>query len=238
MKKSILAIILCAAMLAGTAAFAQNSTENPNYIEVSARADKQVTPDIIYVGITIQENDSKLKNSLEIKEKEMIKALQGLKIDIEKALTVKDMDSNLKQYFLKKDNILATKSYTLKLNTADQAAAVFDALNSIGISNVALNSTAISPELEKQVKDELLVTAAKKTKENAEILAEAVGSKAGKALYINNYYSFSQPVGANYALRSMKAMAADGAVEESIPTLEVNKSTISVNVTCRFEILP
>ncbi len=238
MKKSIFAIILCAAMFAGTAAFAQNNIESQNYIEVSARADKQITPDIIYIGITIQESDSKVKNSLEIKEKEMIKALQSLNIDVEKALTVKDMESNLKQYFLKKDNILATKSYTLKLKTADQAAAVFDALNSIGISNVTLKSTAISPELEKQVKDQLLADAAKKTKENATILAEAVGSKAGKAIYIQNYYSFSQPVGANYALRSMKSMSADNVVEESIPTLEINKSTISVNVTCRFEILP
>jgi hypothetical protein len=26
--------------------------------------------------------------------------------------------------------------------------------------------------------------------------------------------------------------------EESIPSLEINKSAISINVTCRFEILP
>lgn len=239
MKKSIFTTLLFASLLICNISIAQNTPESQNYIEVSARVEKQITPDIIYINITIQEPDNKLKNSLEIKEKEMIKALEGLNIDVKKALTIKDMDSNLKQYFLKKQNILATKYYTLKVETADQVAAVFDALNSINISDVSLSRTAVSPELEKQVKDELLVSAAKKTKENATILAEAVGSKAGNAIYINNYYNFSQPAGANFMMRSSKAaIASDGIEEECIPTLEINKTTISINVTCRFEIIP
>ena len=238
MKKIAFIAILLVAVAFGNTGFAQNN-ESQNYIEVSARAEKQITPDIIYIGITLREQDSKLKNSLEVKEREMIKALEKLNMDVAKNLTVKDMDSNLRQYFLRKDNILATKSYILKVKTADEAAAVFDALNNIQISDVTLNRTAISPELEKQVKDELLVSAAKKTKENAQILAEAVGSKAGKALYIHNYYNFSQPVAANYTLKSAKrTLTADAAEEESLPTLEISKSSISVNVTCRFEILP
>ena len=242
-RKSVFAAIALTALTiiqASTAAlYAQNYNQEQNYIEVSTRVEKQITPDMIYINIVIREADSKTKNYLETKEKEMIKALQSIKIDVEKNLTVKDMNSNLKQYFLKKDNILATKSYTLKVSTADEVATVFDLLNSIGISDVNLNRTAISPELEKKVKDELLADAAKKAKENATILAEAVGSKAGKALYIQNYYNFAQPVAANYALRSTKSFAtADGIMEESIPTLEINKSSVSINVTCRFEILP
>ncbi|MBR4882748.1 MAG: SIMPL domain-containing protein, partial [Bacteroidales bacterium] len=220
-----------------------------NYIEVSAKADKQITPDIIYVGITIREKDYKVtktnadakerQSALDARERQMIKALQSINIDVEKNLTVNDMSSNLKEYFLKKDNIIATKSYTLKLKTADEVATVFDLLNSMGISDVNLTRTAISPELEKQVKDELLASAAKKAKENANILAEAVGSKAGKAIYIQNYYNFAQPVAANYALRSAKAYAtADGSQQERLPSLEINKSALSINVTCRFEILP
>ena len=239
MKKIIIATFALVASLCTTALYAQDYNQEQNYIEVSARVEKQITPDIIYLDITISEQNSKAKNYLETKEKEMIKALQTLKIDVEKSLTVKDMNSNLKQYFLKKDNILATKSYILKVNTADEVAAVFDILNSIGISDVSLNKTSISPELEKQVKDELLASAAKKTKENATILAEAVGSKAGKAIYIQNYYNFSQPTGANFALKSARStLSTDGIIEESIPSLEINKSTVSVNVTCRFEILP
>ncbi len=234
MKKNILTLILFAVSFTiSNAIFAQDNRQ-PNHIEVSTRVEKQVTPDVIYVGITIDEQQNKGKVFIETKEKEMIKSLQGLDIDVAKNLTVKDMESDLKKYFLKKDNILSTKSYTLKLSTAAQVAAVFDALNSIGISKVSVDKVSISPELQKQVKDELLVSAAQKAKENAVILAEAVGSKAGKAIYIQNYYSFSQPTVAVYNSRSLKATAMDMVVEESLPTLEISQSTISINVLCKF----
>ncbi len=236
MKRFTLTIIaIVATIFAGNMLFAQNAQET-NCIEVSARVEKQITPDIIYIGITIDEQNGKGKDYIETKEREMIKILQELKIDVAKNLTVQDMNSDLKKYFLKKNNILATKSYTLKVSTADEVAAVFDALNNLGISNVSLTKTAISPELEKQVKDELLASAAKKAQENAAILAEAVGSKAGKVIYIQNYYNFAQPYAANFSLRNAKSVATDGIVEESIPTLEISKSTISINVMCRFSI--
>lgn len=236
MKRFTLTIIaIVATIFAGNMLFAQNAQET-NCIEVSARVEKQITPDIIYIGITIDEQNGKGKDYIETKEREMIKILQELKIDVAKNLTVQDMNSDLKKYFLKKNNILATKSYTLKVSTADEVAAVFDALNNLGISNVSLTKTAISPELEKQVKDELLASAAKKAQENAAILAEAVGSKAGKVIYIQNYYNFAQPYAANFSLRNAKSVATDGVVEESIPTLEISKSTISINVMCRFSI--
>lgn len=237
MKRLIVAAIAIIASVCTTSLYAQNHIQEQNYIEVSTRVEKQITPDIIYIGITIREKER--QSNLDAMERQMIKALQSLKIDIEKKLTVKDMSSNLKEYFLKKDNIIATKSYTLQVGTADEAATVLDLLNSIGISDVNLTRTAISPELEKKVKDELLADAAQKAKENANILAEAVGSKAGKAIYIQNYYNFAQPTTANYALRSAKAyLTADGAQQESLPSLEINKSALSINVTCRFEILP
>ncbi len=235
MKMNILTLVLFAAtVIFCNNTFAQEA-QRIDYIEVSTRVEKQVTPDLIYLGITIDEQQNKGKVYVETKEKEMIKALQALDIDVEKNLTVKDMESNLKKYFLKKNNILASKSYTLKVSTAEQAASVFQALNKISISDVSLERTAFSPELEKKVKDELLTAAAKKAKENATILAEAVGSKAGRAIYIQNYYDFSQPVMVSYARKSSMNLAmADAAVEESAPVLEINQRSISANVQCRF----
>lgn len=230
-----LSLALTAIMLSGVA-FAQNIDSQQNHIEVSARVEEQVTPDIIYINIAINEATSN-KTILENKEREMIKALQKLGIDVEKSLTVNDMSSDLKKYFLKKDDIVSNKSYTLKLGTAQEVASVFQALNAINISDISLNKCVVSPELEQQVKNRLLVAAAKKAKENATILAEAVGSEAGKAIYIQNYYSFSQPVMAKSASRSMLYSTANGA-EESLPALDVNKTSISVNVTCKFALVP
>lgn len=229
--------ILCmavATLFIASAAQAQEPKEQ-NYIEVSARAEKQITPDEIYLTINLNELNSKGKISVEKQEADMIKALRGLKIDVEKDLTVQDLGSDLQKYFLRKDNILASKSYILKVSTATQAMAALEALNAVNISDISLLRTGISPQLEKQTKDELLTEAAKKAKENAQILATAVGSQAGQVIYIQNYYNFAQPY--NFAMKTSRAMVADGAnVYESAPVLEVSKTPVSVNVTCRFQI--
>lgn len=216
----------------------QKGLEEKPYIEVSARSERQITPDIIYLDITINEARDKGRTSVEEKEKQMILMLEELEIDVGKSLTVNDMSSDLKKYFLRKNNILATKSYILKLSTADQVAAVFDALNGINIPDVSLKKIDISPGLKKQVKDELMVEAMRRAKENAATLLGAIGNQIGETLYVN-YYESSQSYGSRLMVRSEMAVSvADGAVEaeESLPSLEVSKVTINVNVSCKFAI--
>ena len=233
---SIMAVALLCVM--SSSAYAQNGQDEKPYIEVSARSERQITPDIIYLDITINEDQDKGRTSVEEKEKQMILMLQELKIDVEKNLMVDDMSSDLKKYFLRKDNILASKSYVLKLSTADQVAAVFDALNNIDIPDVRFQKVGISPELERQVKNELMVEAMKKAKDNAQTLLGAIGNQVGETLYVN-YYESSQSYGSRLMVRNTKAMAvADGVMveEESIPSLEVSKVTMNVNVSCKFAI--
>lgn len=233
---SIMAVALLCVM--SSSAYAQNGQDEKPYIEVSARSERQITPDIIYLDITINEDQDKGRTSVEEKEKQMILMLQELKIDVEKNLMVDDMSSDLKKYFLRKDNILASKSYVLKLSTADQVAAVFDALNNIDIPDVRFQKVGISPELERQVKNELMVEAMKKAKDNAQTLLGAIGNQLGETLYVN-YYESSQSYGSRLMVRNTKAMAvADGVMveESSIPSLEVSKVTMNVNVSCKFAI--
>lgn len=232
--------IAAAAMfgLMSLAAYAQNGQDEKPYIEVSARSERQITPDIIYLDITINEARDKGRTSVEEKEKQMILMLEELKIDVGKNLTVNDMSSDLKKYFLRKSNILATKSYVLKLNTADQVAAVFDALNGIDIPDVSLKKIDVSPELEKQVRNELMAEAMKRAKENAATLLGAIGNQVGETLYVN-YYESSQSFGSRLMVRSTMAMSvadSEVEVEEPLPSLEVSKVTINVNVSCKFAI--
>lgn len=53
MKKIIIATFALVASLFATTVYAQNYNQEQNYIEVSARAEKQITPDMIYIGIKI-----------------------------------------------------------------------------------------------------------------------------------------------------------------------------------------
>ena len=54
------------------------------YLETSARVDTLVTPDKIYLSITITEKDSKGRKSVEEQENKMAQAFRGLGIDLDK----------------------------------------------------------------------------------------------------------------------------------------------------------
>lgn len=236
MKRLILSAAV--ALLSISSIFAQNATvQQEKLIEVSVRVNKEVIPDEIFINITINEKDNKGKISVEQQEKEMIKALGALGIDVKEALSVDDMASSLQKYALRKDNILISKSYSLKLSTAQQAAKAIEALNKMDIARVSMDKVSISDELEREVKNTLLTEAAQKAKENADILAEAVGSKAGKAIYMQNYYSFDSAANGRVMMKAYGTMDAAAAVEEESVELEVSKQNLSINVTCKFQLL-
>ena len=236
MKKILFVII---ALYCATALNAQEVTlQNPQeYIEVSVRVSKDVVPDEIFINITINEKDNKGKVSVQQQEKEMVKALEGLGIDVKDALTVNDMGSSLKTYVLKKDNIFVSKNYTLKVSTAAMAADAINALNKLGIARAGIGRVSISPDLERETKNALLTEAAQKAQENAKILAEAVGSTIGKAIYIQNYYSFDSATNGRVMMKSYAAMDTAAAIEqEESVELEVSKQSLSINVNCKFRL--
>ena len=142
MKKTI---VLAAALLiaAGASAQEKNFLDKP-YIEVTGKADMEVTPDEIYVRIVINEKDNKGKVSVEQQEKEMFRRLKAAHIDIEKDLVVQDMSSDLQTYFLRKNAILSTKTYQLKVSSAAQLGQAFEALQAAGIADVNIERTDVS----------------------------------------------------------------------------------------------
>ena len=167
----------------------------------------------------------------------MIKALDAAGIDVKENLTVNDMTSSLNNRILKKDNALVTKDYTLKVTTAAIAAKVIEALNAIDITRVGIDKVSISDSLERDTKNALLTEAAKKAKENAEILAKAVGSTIGKAIYIQNYYSFDSAANGRIMMKSFSAADASApTVQEESVELQVSKQSLSINVTCKFRL--
>ncbi len=235
--KRILFIIIalyCATTINAQEVTLQNAQE---YVEVSVRVNKDVVPDEIFLNITISEKDNKGKISVQQQETQMIKALDAAGIDVKENLTVNDMTSSLNNRILKKDNALVTKDYTLKVTTAAIAAKVIEALNAIDITRVGINKVSISDSLERDTKNTLLTEAAKKAKENAEILAKAVGSTIGKAIYIQNYYSFDSAANGRIMMKSFSAAGASApTVQEESVELQVSKQSLSINVTCKFRL--
>lgn len=229
------AVLFCTLSVNAQETTLQNTQD---YVEVSVRVNKEVLPDEIFLNITINEKDNKGKISVQQQENQMIKALDGLGIDVKEALTINDMGSQLKTYALKKDNIFVSKNYTLKVTTATMAAEAIETLNKLDIARVSVGKVSISDTLEREVKNQLLTEAAQKAQENARILAEAVGSTIGKAIYMQNYYSFDSAANGRIMMKSYAAMDSSASVqEEETVELQVSKQSLSINVTCKFKLL-
>ena len=220
-------MIVVAALLMASPLFAQQKTflDQP-YIEVTGRAEMEVAPDEIYVRITINELDSKGKTTVLQQEKDMVRRLKDLGIDVDKILVVQDMMNAQ----LKKD-VATSKSYMLEVNSATQLAHVFQALQTIGISDAAVERTDVSnmDELRQQVRG----ASAKAARQNAEILAAALGQKVGKAIFVQDNSYYSRPYSNVVLTRTMKVADA-GVAATAAPTLEFQKITIDHSVLVRF----
>ena len=227
MKKTVLLLVLFLGTLAlGMAQSKENDFLDQPYIEVTGRAEMEVAPDEIYVRITINEQDSKGKTTVLQQEKDMVRRLKDLGIDVDKKLVVQDMMNAQ----LKKD-VATSKSYMLEVNSATQLAHVFQALQTIGISDAAVERTDVSnmDELRQQVRG----ASAKAARQNAEILAAALGQKVGKAIFVQDNSYYSRPYSNVVLTRTMKVADA-GVAATAAPTLEFQKITIDHSVLVRF----
>lgn len=201
-----MAAALCAAL---TAAAQQEAF--PSYIQVNGRAEKEIVPDEFYLSVVIDERDSKGKISVESRQREMIAALRKQGVDVEKQLKV----ANLSSEFFKKNTSVATAKYQLKLSSAAEVAKVWQALDALGISDVAIQR--VSHSAIDRLKEEVRVEAIRNAQQSARTLAEALGQTIGKCFYIWDSNNDIVPAYYNNAVtvRSMKMMDAAGAAEEA-----------------------
>lgn len=222
-------MIALAGLLLSTAVFAQSkSFLDVPYLETSSQVDTLVTPDKIYLSILIQEKDSKGRVSVEEQENKMAKRLKALGIDLEKQLTILDISSNFKKYFLREKEVLKSKQYSLVVDSGKLAGEVMVALEQLDIANASLERT----EYTKMDELELILKtrAVKKAKAKAEALTRPLGQKVGAAIHIVDN---SQPYYPRYnqAVRlEMKAVAADSAPQPLDIDFEKIKVESMVNV--------
>jgi len=164
----------------------KNFIDKP-YIETTAIVDTLVVPDRIYLSILITEKDTKGRTSVGELENKMNSQLKALGIDTEKQLTLSDLASNFKKYFLRKTDIQKRKAYSLLVYDAKTAGKVIISLESIGISNVNLEKTKYS-KIE-DLKIELKQKAIVKAKRQAESMLKPLNQKLGNAIFISDLNS-------------------------------------------------
>ena len=235
MKKSFLIFVM---FFVWNLFSAQKNFLDQPYIEVSASVDTLVVPDRIYVSITLNEADSKNKKSVEEQEKQLETILKKLKINTDKDLSVLDYSSNFKKYFLKGQNILKTKKYSLLVRDAYTLANVIISLEEAGISNTEVEKIEYSKYRELLL--ELRIEAVKRSRITADKLVKPLNQKAGKALYISdmNYrgmgdYEVQAQMDYSPEPRTYKK---EGASEEFLRKLDIKKMKFSVVVRVNYQL--
>ncbi len=228
MKKMILLATAMLFMSLAIPATAQTEKMTP-YVSVNGNSEIKVSPDEIFLSITLDEGDTKGKVSLEEQRKAMFQALKRLKIDVEKQLTVVDMSSD---YFRRKSS-LATTKYELKVGSAAEAREVFEALDAVKISNVNVVRAQCSKM--EELRSEARKAAIRDAKAKATELAEAIGQSIGPCFEINDYTT-PRNDGVLY-VRGFGAKASNDAIAEKAyvePDVEFKQITITYNVSARF----
>ena len=208
----------------------KNFIDQP-YLETTARVDTLVIPDRIHLSILITEADTKGKTSVEKLENKMADKLKTLGIDIEKQLTLTDLGSNFKKYFLRKVDVQKDKEYSLVVYDAVTAGRVIQGLETIGVSNVSLTKTEYS-SLEK-LKIDLRQRAVRAAKIQAEAMLIPLDQKLGHALFISDLNTGVQNRMAERMVRVQMSKEAD--IDQPIE-IEFEKIKIESTVNVKFAI--
>lgn len=235
MKKLFL-IVICA-LLQAFASFGQtkNFIDQP-FIETSASVDTLVTPDEIYLNVFINEKDTKGKSSVEELESRMVKTLQELGINTEKSLALNDLGSNFKKYFLKGQDVLKTKVYSLKVDNAQTAGMVILELEKIEVSNIHLDRTEFSGI--DQLRLTLKSKAIAKAKKQAEYLVSPLNQKVGTAIFISDQNSpdFSNQLQGRVAGVIVTGYGTSSKSEPKPADIQFEKIKVESSVNVKFKL--
>ncbi len=228
--KHLLLTALAALLALPVCVEAQESEAYPSFVQVNGRSEKEVTPDEFYLQIVINERDSKGRISVEEQQRDMIAALKKIGIAVDKQLKMANVSSS----YFKRNTSLAMAKYQLKLNSAAQMSAAWQALSDLEISDVSILKVGHS-QMEK-LKQEVRQAAIVNARSCAEELAGAIGQSVGKCFCIVDYNNDVMPVYYNnsMAFRSKGvSVSADEAVEEEQP-LDFKTIKLSYNVQAKF----
>lgn len=200
--------IAIAFLVVSISSFGQKNEIKSRTIEVTGSSEIEITPNEIFVGITLKEyKKGGDKVSLDKLESELVRSIKKLKIP-EDNLRVNNVSGYNWDWEKKRaDDFLGSKSFVLEVNDLKQMNSLIDMLGPEGLNNMNVSSYSHS-EIE-SYRMQVKIGAMKAAKEKATYLLESVGEEIGKVLVIQEVDNgYQQNNVSNMAYRSV-AMEAD-----------------------------
>ena len=213
--------LLTIALLLGAVFMTNAQTTNiESYRKIATKgyAEKEVTPDIIYLSISLKEfymdGNMKKKVFIETIEKQLFDAAMGIGVKKED-FTVQNIYSYNYQNKKKNNELLQSRQYRIKITNLNGLHTMLDKVDPQGLESTSISGYDHTQK--RELEKELKTAAVKDARQNAEILAAAEGETVGKVLVINDNSNFNfaelMPVTRMYAKSAMMD-SVGGAAEE------------------------
>ena len=216
-------------------AFSQN-IDTRKKIEVNGTAEAEVTPDILYIGMSLKEyfRDAANKKKVEIEELERQLQSAVLAAGIpQENFTINNISSYTSWWEKKRSpEFLARKQYRIKVTDLSKFNKIMSAVDPKGIEYSNIESYDYS-KIESLKKD-LKIKALQAAKDKATYLITSIGGSLGSPLdiqEINNEY-YPQPI-----YRANAMMKTEGAMDtQAMPDIDFKKIKLTYQMRAVFEI--
>ncbi|WP_367865311.1 SIMPL domain-containing protein [Pedobacter sp. WC2423] len=206
-------------------------------ITVSGTAETEVTPDIIYLSISLKEylkdGNSKKKVDITDLENQLYKAIQAAGIPKENLMINSLSSFNTAPEKKKNPDFLVSKQYRLKVTDLNKWNEIIGSVDPKGVAYTNIDSYDYS-KIEALKKD-LKIKALQAAKTKATYLVEALGNQLGSVIDIQEQGNENFPVYRASGMLMMKSAMAEDA-GGSAPEIDFKKIKLSYVMNTVFEI--
>ncbi|MDB5024344.1 MAG: hypothetical protein JWP78_2099 [Mucilaginibacter sp.] len=225
-------LFILAALCIGTYGVAAQNVDLRRKIEVTGIAEKEVTPDIINVSISLQEYmDGKKKTSVGQLENQLETAVKEAGIPKED-FTISNVSAWNNTWQKKKNpDFLASKQYSIRFHDLNKFNQILNKVDPKGIQSTSIDSYDYSKmaELKRDLKIQALLSA----KEKATYLLNSINEKTGRPISITETDNSNFPGPRPLLYKTMTANAAPAESDIDVKTIKLNFQVQAV-----FEIMP
>lgn len=235
--KKFLTLIALFGML--TAVNAQtNNMENTRRVATRGYAEKEITPDIVYLSISLkeyyQDGNTKKKVAIDQLEKQLFDA--AMKNGVRKEdFTVQNIYSYNVADKKKNNELLQARQYRIKVADLKKLNTMLEEVDARGLQST--NISGYDHSQKREIEKELKTLAVRDARTNAEILAAADAENVGKVILINDNSSFNwNEIAPQPRMYAMKASNAEMDSANNGLDLEVRPIKLTCNIDAVFEL--
>ncbi|VTP86183.1 SIMPL domain-containing protein [Sphingobacterium daejeonense] len=235
--KKFLTLIALFGML--TAVNAQtNNMENTRRVATRGYAEKEITPDIVYLSISLkeyyQDGNTKKKVAIDQLEKQLFDA--AMKNGVKKEdFTVQNIYSYNVADKKKNNELLQARQYRIKVADLKKLNTMLEEVDARGLQST--NISGYDHSQKREIEKELKTLAVRDARTNAEILAAADAENVGKVILINDNSSFNwNEIAPQPRMYALKASNAEMDSANNGLDLEVRPIKLTCNIDAVFEL--